>query len=262
MIQRSRPRTCPQNALGVKMENALLIGLTRQITLKREMAIVANNLANANTTGFKAEQPLFEEYLMPVARDDSPNKRLSFVLDQGIHRNLADGGLKTTDNPMDFAISGDGFFKVQTPEGIRYTRNGHFQLDATGRLVTDNGDPLLAEGDAPVFFSPEETSIEVASDGTISTELGERGKLTVVAFDNPRDMKKTGNNMLETDQPEIEAQNTRIIQGALESSNVNSIEEMTRMIDVLRSYTSAAKLVEQADEMKRRAIQELGGRNN
>lgn len=248
--------------MGVKMENTLLIGLTRQITLRRDMAITANNLANMNTVGFKAENPLFEEYLMPVAREDAPNKRLSFVIDGGMHRNMAEGAFRTTGNQLDFAISGDGFFKVQTPEGIRYTRNGHFQLDNTGRLVTGAGHPVLGEGGAPIFFDAEETEITVAGDGTISTVLGERGRLALAAFDNPRALTKTGNNLLETAQPEREAEEAKLMQGALEDSNVQAIEQMTNMIEVMRSYTSAAKLVETASEMKRRAVQELGGRNS
>lgn len=247
--------------MGVKMENTLLIGLTRQITLRRDMAITANNLANMNTVGFKAESPLFEEYLMPGARENAPDKRLSFVIDQGLHRNMAAGEFRTTGNQLDFAISGDGFFKLQTPEGMRYTRNGHFQLDNTGRLVNDQGHPVLDDGGAPIFFDAEETNIEVAADGTISTELGERGRLGLVAFENPRAMTKTGGNLFETDQAEIQAPDADLMQGALEGANVKAVQEMTNMIDVMRSYTSAAKLVETASEMKRRAVQELGGRN-
>lgn len=240
------------------MENALLISLSRQIAMTRQMSVIANNLANMNTNGFKSEGVLFEEYVMPGAQEQSPDKTLSFVLDYGLSRNMADGRLETTGSPFDLAISGPGHFKIETEAGIRYTRNGHFQLDNLGRLVTSSGGLVLTESGAPITFDETDGDIEIASDGTISTELGQRGKIAVVQFDNDRLMQKEGSDMLSTEQDELPVAKPNIAQGALESSNVQAIVEMTNMVEVLRSYTSAAKMVERTDELKRRAISTLG----
>ena len=239
------------------MDNALLIGLSRQSAMMREMSTVANNLANMNTTAYKSESALFDEYLMPVAQEDSPEKTLSFVQDYGQFRNMTDGELKSTGNPLDVAISGEGFFKVQTPNGAEYTRNGHFQLDDQGQLVTSQGYPVLTGAGTTVTFSSDEGQISIASDGTISTDRGQRGKLSVVSFANLQDMKAEGNSTYSTTQTEDPVANPHFVQGSLESSNVNAIAEMTNMIDVQRSYISAAKLVQAADDMRRQAISQI-----
>jgi flagellar basal-body rod protein FlgF len=240
------------------MENALLIGLSRQMAMSRDMATIANNLANMNTTAYKSEAMLFEQFLMPDASEQSPDKRITFVQDVGQHRDLRDGSLQTTGNPFDIAITGEGFFRVETDQGMRYTRNGNFNLDAEGRLVTSAGDLVLDDAGTPIAFADDETGITIARDGTISTDEGLRGRIAIVTFENSRAMKKAGDSLYETDQAEIAAENIRLVQGALEGSNVQPIVEMTNMIDVMRSYASAQKLIEQADQMRRQAIQQLG----
>lgn len=244
------------------MENSLLIGLSRQMTLRREMDVIANNLANMNTIGYKEETPVFEEFIMPTAKQDSADSTLSFVNDIGMYRNMADGGLTTTDNALDFALSGAGYFQVENEDGTFYTRNGHFQLNAQGQLSTPNGDLVLSDGGAPISFTADDGAIVVASDGTISTDNGQRGKLAVVTFENPREMRKIGSNLLQTGEEGQPAKATAIVQGALEASNVNAIEQMTSMIEVLRSYTSANKMIETAEDMKRKAISTIAGQQS
>src|SRR5690606_16869687 len=186
-----------------------------------------------NTTAYKSESMLFEQFLMPDASEDSLDSRITFVQDVGQHRNMRNGALQTTGNPFDIAISGDGFFRVETETGVLYTRNGHFNLDADGRLVTSAGDPVLTDAGAAITFANDETGITIARDGTISSDQGQRGKLAIVTFDNPRAMEKVGDSLLSTAQPELPAENTRLVQGALEGSNVQPIVEMTNMIDVM-----------------------------
>ncbi|MEP0708630.1 flagellar basal-body rod protein FlgF [Parvibaculum sp.] len=240
------------------MENALLIGLSRQMVMTRDMATIANNLANMNTTAYKSEAMLFEQYLMPDASEQSIDKQITFVQDVGQHRDMRDGALQTTGNPFDVAIAGEGFFRVETENGVLYTRNGNFSLNAEGQLVTSAGNPVLTDAGAAITFANDETGIAIARDGTISSDQGQRGKLAIVTFDNPQAMQTVGNSLLDTEQPELPAENTRLVQGALEGSNVQPIVEMTNMIDVMRSYASAQKLIDQADQMRRQAIQELG----
>ncbi|MBX3507579.1 MAG: flagellar basal-body rod protein FlgF [Parvibaculum sp.] len=240
------------------MENALLIGLSRQMAMARDMATIANNIANVNTTAFKSETMMFEQYLKTDASELSPDKRITFVQDVGQYRNMRDGALQTTGNPFDVAITGEGFFRIETANGVRYTRNGNFYLNNEGQLVTSAGDFVLTDAGAPIAFARDETGITIARDGTISTDQGRRGRLAIVTFGNPQDMKKAGDSLFETAQQEVPAQNIRLVQGALEGSNVNPILEMTNMIEVTRSYASAQKLIDQADQMRRQAIQQLG----
>ena len=132
------------------MENTLLVGLSRQVTLERQMDVVANNVANASTNGFKADRSLFAEYLMPTAREDNfaagRDRKLSHVIDRATFRDYGQGSLDQTKNPLDVAIDGDAFLVVQTPRGERYTRNGALQINATGALVTSEGYQVLGDG--------------------------------------------------------------------------------------------------------------------
>ncbi len=251
-------RQCIQTDAGIDMENALLVGLSRQMTMAREMATIANNIANMNTTAYKSEAMLFEQFMTTDASEDSPDNVIRFVQDVGQHRNTRDGALQTTANPFDVAITGEGFFRVETQEGVLYTRNGNFTLDNEGRLVTSAGDPVLTDAGGPITFARDESNITIARDGTISTDRGQRGKLAIVTFENQQDMKNVGNSLLSTAQQEVPATDIRLVQGALEGSNVNPILEMTNMIEVTRSYASAQKLIDQADQMRRKAIQDLG----
>ncbi|WP_394701613.1 flagellar hook-basal body complex protein [uncultured Roseibium sp.] len=160
------------------MENAQLIALSRQSALRNQLDVVANNMANINTTGFKSQRMLFEEFIMPVAEATEfqrPDRDLSYVHDYGTLTNFEDGSIKVTGNDLDVAIKGEGFFVVQLADGTEaYTRNGAFHLDNTGRLVTSEGRPVLTEG-GPVTFTQQDGKIEIAGDGTISTEQGNRG---------------------------------------------------------------------------------------
>jgi flagellar basal-body rod protein FlgF len=178
------------------MQNALLIGLSRQVALSRELDVVANNIANMNTTGFKADGSLFEEYLNSAAR--AADTRVSFVQDRATWIDMSAGALERTGNALDVAINGDGFFAVQTQRGVRYTRNGSFQINPSGQLVTAQGDPVLGDG-GPITFQPTDRQISISPDGTISVREGnskadsQRGKLRLVSFANPRQLQKDGN---------------------------------------------------------------------
>src|SRR6202008_3136826 len=153
------------------MENTLLIGLSRQVTLERQMDVIANNVANVNTNGFKADRSLFQEYLMPTAREDNfaagRDRRLSHVVDRATFKDFAQGSPDPTRNPLDVAISGDGFFTVQTPQGERFTRDGGFQINTQGQLVNSSGHPVLGTG-GPIVFQQTDKQIQIAQDGTVT----------------------------------------------------------------------------------------------
>lgn len=250
------------------MENALLVGLSRQVALNRELEAVANNIANLNTTGFKADGTVFAEYLMPVARENkfaAADSRVSFVHDRATWHDLSPGPLQHTGNPLDLAIDGDAFFAVQTANGERYTRNGSFQVNATGQLVTSDGDPVLGEG-GPIQFQTSDNKINIAEDGTIRVREGEkatvdsaRGKLRLVSFANPAALRKDGSSRFRapTDVQPQATTRARVMQGALEKSNVRAVVEMSRMVEITRTYTQIAALLQQGSDLRRSAIEKL-----
>ena len=244
------------------IENAQLISLSRQIALQRQMDVVANNMANLNTTGFKAEDMLFEEYVMPVARDqDFPqlDQPLSYVQDWATIHDLSAGAIVQTGNDLDVAINGDGFFAVQTPGGERYTKAGSFQLNAGGQLVDASGNPVLGDG-GPIQFGPEEIDIRISGDGAVSSSAGAKGRLRLVEFDNAQALMREGNNLFGGGTP-VAAANTRVVQGFIEKSNVSGVSGMAEMIRVTRTYESVASLGQKQDELRRTAIQRLGEAN-
>nr|WP_193338121.1 flagellar basal-body rod protein FlgF [Devosia beringensis] len=244
------------------MENAQLIGLSRQIALQRQMDVVANNMANINTAGFKAEDLLFEEFVMPVARDQdfqSGDQPLSYVQDWATIHDLSGGAMVQTGSELDVALNGEGFFAVQTPAGERWTKSGAFQLDAGGTLVDANGNPVLGQG-GPIQFGPEETGILIGKDGSVSSSAGAKGSLRLVEFDNPQALTRDGSNLWAGGTP-VTATETGVMQGFIEKSNVSGVTQMADMIRVQRAYESAASLATKQDELRRSAIQRLGDAN-
>lgn len=242
------------------MENTLLVTLSRQITLQHKMDVIANNLANMNTAGFKGEQVKFEEYLMPVASVEGftgTDKRVDFVHDPRMMRDLSEGTTRQTGNELDVALSGDGWLVVSTPAGDRYTRNGQLKLSAEGILVTSEGYPVQGEG-GDITFGANETGIVIGRDGTIATDQGPKDRLQVVDFANRSAMKKEGSSLYSTDEAPQAPESFAVIQGSYEGSNVQAMQEMTSMIETVRAYSSVSKMLEAADETRGQAIQQLG----
>jgi flagellar basal-body rod protein FlgF len=251
------------------MENALLIGLSRQIALNRELEVVANNIANLDTTGYKADGSVFEEYLMPVARDNTfprADQRLSYVQDRATWHNFGQGPVKQTGNPLDVFINGEGFLAVQTARGERYTRNGSLQINGQGQLVTSAGDAVLGDG-GPIQFQSTDHGIAINPDGTITVREGAsttsdsaRGKLRLVRFDNLQQLQKDGSSLFAAPAgvaPQPVPTTVRVVQGAVEQSNVRGVVEMARMMEVSRTYTQIAGLIQQGSDLRRNAIGKL-----
>jgi flagellar basal-body rod protein FlgF len=240
------------------MDNTLLIGLSQQMAMRRQMEIIANNIANMSTTAFKAEDVLFREYPMRVLSGDLRSLELSFVEDVAVIRNLAEGDMEHTGGPLDLAIAGEGFFTVETPAGVRYTRNGHFTLDGEGRIVTHDGHALLSQGGGELVITTGERDITIAEDGTLSTSAGPKGRIAIVRFGNQADMEAIGASLYKTDQTPEPATGAKVVQGALEQSNVSPVVEMTKMLEMVRAYQAVTNIMERADELARRAIREMG----
>jgi len=244
------------------METTSVIALSRQAALRRQMDVVANNIANVDTSGFKGERMMFVEHLVKSKGGESLiAPKLAYVRDIATMTDLSEGPFETTGNPLDVAISGDGYFAIQTQQGEAYTRSGRFRLDEQGQLVNHQGHPVLSQGGAPVIFAPTDKKIEIARDGTISTENGELGKLRLVRFDNPQALKRTAGALFsaEANNPPLESTKAALVQGALESSNVEGIVEMANMINLHRTYDSVRTFINKEDERQRSMIKALGG---
>ena len=248
------------------MENTLLIGLSRQTTLERQLDVVANNVANVNTTGYKADSSLFEEYLASGAHEDNfvgSDRRVSYVQDRATYRDFTQGASESTKNPLDVAIDGSGFLVVQTAAGERYTRDGGLQLNGQGQLVTVAGNAVLGTS-GPIVFQPTDHDINITPDGTITVLEGAsrtdsvRGKLRLASFADAQKLLKEGANLYAAGegsaQPDIQSQ---VRQGFIEKSNVNAVAEMSRMIEVTRAYTQIATLLQQESDLHKSAIEKL-----
>lgn len=219
--------------------------------LMAKQDVQSNNLANVNTTGFKKDRVNFEEFSevlrgqtvsTPIARSSTDDEQ---------------GPMVRTDNPLDMAIQGNGYFTLETPQGPRYTRAGSFQWDAKGRL-TDSSGRLLQGASGPIQRSPEGGPVIIGADGKITMGSNEIGKLTIVGFSKEARLHKVGQGVYEAVGGEPKAAAGQVVQGFLESSSVNSVHEMAEMINTLRLFEANQRSLRYQDEALGRAIQDLG----
>jgi flagellar basal-body rod protein FlgF len=242
------------------VENALLVGLSRQMALARELDVIANNMANVGTTGFKARSARFNEFVMPVASGEAfkpADRPMSYVIDKGTPLDLSQGAVEMTGNPLDVALRGDNYLVVQTANGERYTRAGSLTINQQGQLVTQAGQRVLGEA-GPIQFGASEFDARVAADGTISTDQGARGKLRQVRFANPAALVSEGDNLFSSTAPAQPAgPQARLEPGSVERSNVRAVVEMTRLMEVQRAYQSMANMMSKSDELRSKAISRL-----
>lgn len=234
-----------------KMTTTGEVALSYQLALTNQLDITANNIANVTTPGFQSSHPLFVEYLVEVS---DTGEEIAYVIDKGTVRNLNPGPVNFTGNPLDVSIEGRGYFVVETDDGTFYTRNGAFQLDASGQLITSSGATVLNDSNSPIVIAPGETQINISRDGTISTENGDIGRFRLVEFVDEQAMTNLGNSLMDTEQDPLEASESSVVQGMLEGSNVVSVAEITRMIKLLRSYQAANQLILTEDEREQQAI--------
>ncbi len=242
------------------MQAAGLILTSYQDSLTRAMDITANNVANVNTTGFKRESIAFDTYLMRPA----PQQTFSFAVEKGTYRDAAQGPTIMTGNPLDVAIQGGGYIPIQTAAGIRYTRSGTFQLNNDGDVVTAAGDKVMGDGNQAITLPTDARDILIGPDGIITAMSGtgtsalQVGKISLVQFENEQGLTPVGNNLYSTTETPQPATEGRFVQGAIEQSNVQSITEMTRMIEVSRTYQQVVRLLDLENDRQTRAIQRLG----
>lgn len=235
------------------MDSTGYITITRQTGLMREMQVVANNIANAATTGYRQEGVVFSEYVKGVHNGPS----LSMGQGNIGKTNLTQGDLAQTGATFDFAVEGEGYFLIETPQGERLTRNGVFTPNADGDLVTMDGYRVLDAGGAPVFIPSGVGKIAVSEDGTLSAEGNLVGQLGVVTPVEPTKMIRENGVMFKADEGYEPAENARVFQGFVENSNVNAIGQLARMVEVQRAYEMGQSFLESEDERVRSALNAL-----
>ena len=236
------------------MENSIYVGLSRAVALERSMDTVANNIANVNTPGYRGQYVLFKELIENPKGIDDP---LSMVLDYGQYMSNKPGTMQMTGNKTDFALAGPGFFGVQNDGETMYTRAGNFAVNIAGELVTAEGKPVVNDGGSPMAIPADTTELRVGEDGTLSNQNGAIGKLMVKEFTNINDLDPVGDSLYKTTAEALEPKETRVLQGVLEGSNVNSVMEMTRMIDIHRAYQNVQRMLQTEHERQRTMIQRL-----
>ena len=244
------------------MDTALFVGLAHKMALKRRMDVVSNNIANMSTTAYKKERVAFQQHLVetPGAKATTGGQ-ISYMLDYGIVRNLQQGQMIPTENSLDVYINGRGYISVETTEGeTLYTRNGRMQIDNDGDLALLTGEKILDETGQTIPIDPEDRDIFIADDGTVSTNIGEAGRIGLYTFQNEELMRRRGNSLYESDTQPIAADDgdgVRLKSKAIEGSNVNAIESMVEMIDVMRAYQRSIKTSKDYEDMRKDSLDRL-----
>ncbi|HJU04481.1 MAG TPA: flagellar hook basal-body protein [Nitrospiraceae bacterium] len=243
--------------------------LSGALAQERQIQIFANNVANVNTAGFKQDAALFRSFLgrsggiLPAGTSDGLLGAMSgtagvhtervFVSSRDLMTGFEPGRLRMTGNPYDLAIQGNGFFEISTPQGLRYTRNGIFHLDGQRRLVTELGHPVMgARGELRV----RDGNLQISAQGKIYVNNEEIGAIKVMDFPGQA-VKKIQDGLFAGTNPKP-AKDATIQSGHIEESNVNAISEMVKMMQGMRMYEAAQKLIQTFDRMAERAVEDVG----
>jgi len=223
------------------------------------MDVRANNIANASTPGFRASRLMFADFLSRQTGTSAPSggKTLAYTTASATYRDQTIGQISQTGNPLDLALSADGYFTVQTASGVRLTRAGHFQLAADGTITDQNGNALLDTAGRPLQLAAGETDPTIAGDGTISSAGGTIGKIAVVIPNDPAELQAEGNALLNAVSGTTPAAAPKVIQGAIEQSNVEPITETTAMMTELREFQFVTQFVEAEGTREQNAIDKL-----
>jgi flagellar basal-body rod protein FlgF len=237
------------------MEVSTYIALSGQSAREHQMEVLSNNIANISTPGFKGEKMMFQEYL---SKPKNGGDASSYVVSQGNARDMSQGPLNHTGNPLDVALNGAGFMPVTTPTGTQYTRNGHMEIDSQGELVTTSGFVVQGDGGSPIVIPSGTASITIAKDGTVSTEKAKIGKLSVVNFDNPQALAESASGLYTTDQAPAPATGTSVEQGTIEESNIKPVVEMTKLMDAAHQIGMSKTFADGEHTRLKNAIDRLG----
>jgi flagellar basal-body rod protein FlgF len=241
------------------MDNAQLVAHSRLQALQRQLDVLSNNIANSSTTGFKARDMRFSEYVMPKAKSDGFSgaaRAISFTMDGGMAPDFTDGAVERTGNTTDIALRGSTLLAVKTPQGERYTRNGSLMIDTKNQLVTSDGYPVLGDN-GPILADPVDGPVEITSDGSVGNRGGSLGKLKLVDVPDPSKLSNIGANLFGSATPLAQSKAPTLVVGALEKSNVQPVLAMSRLVEVSRAYTAIATMMQKLDDTQKNALDRL-----
>ena len=245
------------------MDNNTTIALSRLVAQSRAMDVAANNLANTGTPGYRTERMVFSDWLLREPSSTAgagipPGGRvLAYTQDRSTYREQQAGTLTHTGNPLDLALGGNGYFTVQTPNGTRLTRAAHFERDASGTIVDDNGNALLDTNGRKLQVAPGDTSISVASGGIVSSQKGQIGTIAVVRPNDPNQMRAEGSRLFNSGSPTTPVKTPQIVQGAVEESNVQPTLEITKMMNDLREFQFTTQYLQAEGDRQQSAIDKI-----
>jgi len=228
---------------------------SRLVAQQRAMDVLADNIANTNTPGFKSQRMLFSDWL---SRQSAPPERtIAYTQDRATWREQQAGTLTHTGNPLDLALTSDGYFTVNTPRGPRLTRDGRFGLLPSGTVADSAGDALLDSNGQPVQLSPTDTQITVGGDGTISSENGQLAKIGIVQPNDAMQLSAEGNTLFRSGSVTAPVATPGIVQGAVEDSNVQPVLEVTRMMDGERQFQFIIQFMQAESDRQQSVIDKL-----
>ena len=254
------------------MSGSIYMAATGDLAYEKRLQIISNNLANVNTVGFKKDRSRFQAFSLsetinnkqlPVYRERS--QAPAYWIQYSSYTDFSSGEMKKTGSPFDLALTGRGFFSVQTPDGVRYTRRGDFTVDKDELLVTQEGWPVLGQGGEIQIKmakpSDDKREFSVSEDGFVTVDGSQVDRLRIVDFTNSSDLEKMGHNFYRALNPnalEDMDEDFKVSQGFLELSNVDVVRMMTEMIEVLRGYESYQKMMRSIDDMNAKLINDVG----
>ena len=243
------------------MQTAMDIVLSRLVAQQRALDVTATNLANTGTPGFKAERVLFSDWISRQTGTDTPpgGQTVAYTQDRATYRSQTEGALTHTANPFDLAIAGPGFFTLQTRQGPRLTRAGRFELQPDGTVGDIEGNALLDNAGKPIRLSPADTDIHVAGDGSINSQNGALGKIGIVQANDANRLQAEGSRMFDTGDRTTTSPvaKPQIVQGALEDSNVQAVQETTDMMTQMREFQFVSQFIQAESDRQQSAIDKL-----
>ena len=241
------------------MENSTYIALSRMDAQQRAMSVVADNMSNASTVGYKRENVLFSDFLSHQhgSKQAEGADTESYTQDRATYRDFQQGDMQSTGNPLDLALGGEGYFQVRTANGVRLTRAGRFEEQQDGAVVDESGNALLDRDGQPIVIPQTDHRITISADGVISTETGEQGQIGIVTAQDDNKLQAEGSRLLRTEQPTTAVERPNIVQGMVEGSNVQMMTEVTKMMEIQRNFQFMVQFVDAEATRQKNAIDKI-----
>jgi flagellar basal-body rod protein FlgF len=235
------------------------LAASRLVAQQRAMDVTANNIANANTPGYRTERVQFSDWIDNQSGSAQPPgaRGVSYTQDRATYREAQPGSLTHTGNPYDLALGSDGYFTVNTKNGPRLTRDGRFGPMPDGTLADSNGNAVLDVSGKPIQIAATDTTVTIAGDGSVSTENGQVGKIGIVQPLDPMKLRAEGATNFIADAPTAPVASPNIVQGAIEESNVQPVMEITRMMSDVRQFQFVTQLIQAEGERQQNTIDKL-----